>query len=82
MPGPSCQCRFAISIAEALAVEAPDYLREVYKRAARQPMMHQAVIAEFGRHLHRNVVLGRECTSAELAYLAKGEFPHQTNLRE
>ena len=72
----------AVSIAEALAEEAPDYLREAYKRAVQQPLMHQAVIAEFGRNPHRNEVLGRESTPAELVYLAKGEFPHQINLRE
>lgn len=32
---------------------------------------HLAVIREFGRFPHRNVMLGRESNSAELAYLAK-----------
>ncbi|MBS7792801.1 DUF924 domain-containing protein [Roseococcus sp. SDR] len=32
---------------------------------------HRAVIARFGRFPHRNAVLGRESTPAELAYLAQ-----------
>jgi uncharacterized protein (DUF924 family) len=32
---------------------------------------HEVVIREFGRFPHRNVVLGRASTEAELAYLAK-----------
>ena len=30
---------------------------------------HQAIIARFGRYPHRNAVLGRESTAAELAFL-------------
>jgi uncharacterized protein (DUF924 family) len=32
---------------------------------------HRAVIARFGRFPHRNAVLGRESTAAELSYLAE-----------
>jgi len=32
---------------------------------------HQAVIAQFGRFPHRNEILGRQSTAAELAYLAQ-----------
>jgi Uncharacterized protein conserved in bacteria len=32
---------------------------------------HRAVIKEFGRFPHRNAILGRELTNAELDYLAK-----------
>lgn len=32
---------------------------------------HRAVIARFGRFPHRNAVLGRQSTAAELAYLAQ-----------
>ena len=34
------------------------------------------VIETFGRHPHRNAVLGRVSTPDELIYIAKGEFPH------
>ena len=33
---------------------------------------HKAIIEEFGRYPHRNAVLGRESTAAELAWLAAG----------
>jgi uncharacterized protein (DUF924 family) len=35
------------------------------------------VIAAFGRHPHRNQVLGRDPTPAEEAYLKEGDFPHE-----
>ncbi|MDA8747377.1 DUF924 domain-containing protein [Litoreibacter sp.] len=33
-------------------------------------------IAKFGRHPHRNHVLGRLSTPEEEAYITKGDFPH------
>ena len=33
-------------------------------------------IARFGRHAHRNPVLGRPSSPAEEAYIATGDFPH------
>ena len=38
------------------------------------------VIAAFGRHPHRNRVLGRESTPEELAYLERGAFPHRRDV--
>ena len=35
------------------------------------------VIAAFGRHPHRNQVLGRDRSPAEEAYLKEGDFPHE-----
>lgn len=34
------------------------------------------VIARFGRHPHRNAILGRPSTPDEEAYIAEGDFPH------
>jgi uncharacterized protein (DUF924 family) len=70
----------AIAVAEAAQAEAPDRLRKMYELGVEQPKKHRAVIAEFGRHSHRNAVLGRVSTPEELAYLAAGVFPHQTDL--
>jgi uncharacterized protein (DUF924 family) len=39
------------------------------------------VIAAFGRHPHRNKVIGRESTPAEEAYIAGGDFPHEKAFR-
>lgn len=37
-------------------------------------------IARFGRHPHRNAILGRDSTPEELDYIATGDFPHTTKL--
>lgn len=42
-------------------------------------LQHEAVlgvIERFGRHPHRNAVLGRPSTQAEAGYIATGAFPH------
>jgi uncharacterized protein (DUF924 family) len=57
--------------------EAPAHLRQMYEFNAQQPVLHRDVIAAFGRHPHRNQVLGRASTPEEIAYLEKGEFPHR-----
>lgn len=72
----------AVAIAEKLAEEAPEYLKKGYLSGVQQPMKHRAVIASFGRHSHRNEILGRQSTAAELDYLAKGEFPHESDIRK
>jgi uncharacterized protein (DUF924 family) len=87
MPLEHCECAGhlanpdrAVAIATVLADEAPAILRERYRSAAQQPALHRAVVAGFGRHPHRNAILGRPSTPAEAEYLAKGDFPHQTDL--
>lgn len=70
----------AVAMATDLAEEAPADLRDLYRAAVRQPQLHRAVIAAFGRHPHRNALLARASTPQEDAYLAKGDFPHQTDL--
>ena len=72
----------AVAIAEALAEEAPAHLKEAYRRGSQQPKLHRAVVAAFGRHPHRNEILGRESTDAELEYLSSGDLPHQTDLKK
>ena len=39
-------------------------------------------VARFGRHPHRNAVLGRPSTHEEEAYIAAGEFPHQRKVKD
>ena len=55
-------------------------LRPAYEFGAGQPRGARAVIARFGRHPHRNGVLGRDSTPEELDYIATGNFPHTTKL--
>lgn len=70
-----------IAIADQIKDEAPDHLKAGYEFAAGQPRKHRAVIAQFGRHCHRNEILGRVSTPEELKYLAEGVFPHETELK-
>ncbi len=70
----------AVAIATAALDEAPANLRDMYRFAAKQPALHRATVAAFGRHPHRNAILGRPSTPEEAEYLAKGDFPHQTDL--
>ena len=72
----------AVAIADQIATEAPENLKDGYTFGTQQPRKHRAVIAQFGRHSHRNAILGRESSPEELAYIEKGEFPHETDLRE
>ena len=71
-----------VSLADRMLVEAPDHLREFYEFAAEQPRRHREVINRFGRHVHRNSVLGRASTPEEEAYISTGEFPHNRTARD
>lgn len=90
MPLEHCECAdpadhlanldIAIAISDRLIDEAPPHLRQVSVMGAGQPRRHREVIARFGRHPHRNAILGRDSTPEELDYLATGDFPHLTKL--
>ena len=56
----------AIALARAIHAEAPEHLKPLYAFSAEQPVLHRQVIAAFGRHPHRNRVLGRQSTPEEL----------------
>jgi uncharacterized protein (DUF924 family) len=66
----------AIRLAEELVERAPADLRRILEHSAAQARGHRDVIARFGRHPHRNEVLGRQSTPAELDYLASGKLVH------
>jgi Bacterial protein of unknown function (DUF924) len=59
-----------------LVEQASPELRKVLEHSASQARGHRDVIARFGRHPHRNAVLGRQSTSEELDYLAGGQLVH------
>jgi uncharacterized protein (DUF924 family) len=48
--------------------------RTLGPRHARHALRHRDIIARFGRFPHRNALLGRDSTPAELAFLAAGGF--------
>ena len=66
----------AVKLAGELVEQAPPELRKVLEHSASQARGHRDVIARFGRHPHRNAVLGRPSTPAELDYLASGQLVH------
>lgn len=66
-----------IRLRAQIAEEAPAQLRPIYQSLVKQAMDVREVITTFGRHPHRNQMLGRASTPAEEAYIAKGDFPHR-----
>ena len=70
----------AVTLAEELVEDAPAELRRILEHSVSQARGHRDVIARFGRHPHRNAVLGRQSTPAELDYLASGKLVHKRSL--
>lgn len=75
-PGHLARTERAIALAHDLIEEAPEHLRLNYRIVEDQQRLGRKVIAAFGRHPHRNAVLGRLSTIAEEAYIAEAVFPH------
>lgn len=65
-----------IELREEVAAEAPSYLQPIYQSLVKQAHDVRQVIAVFGRHPHRNPLLGRPSTAAEEAYIEQRQFPH------
>jgi uncharacterized protein (DUF924 family) len=61
----------SVALFAALRDEAPAELRSPYDGFLHYARAHRDVIAAHGRFPHRNAVLGRASTDAELAYLAQ-----------
>jgi len=61
---------------QALAVSLCEALRDATgdKETLRYALVHQDIIARFGRFPHRNQALGRETTALEQAFLDEGGF--------
>jgi len=65
-----------VRLREEIAAEAPARLTPTYRSLVKQARDVREVIAAFGRHPHRNQVLGRQSTPAEAEYIAEGRYPH------
>ncbi|SHG34207.1 DUF924 family protein [Cognatishimia maritima] len=83
-----CECKnhlahldVAIDIAERQIEEVHEHLKDAYRWGADQPRLHRKVIAQFGRHPHRNAILGRVSSPEEEAYIKAGVFPHQREMK-
>jgi uncharacterized protein (DUF924 family) len=70
-----------LALCEALVERAPKHLRRIYRFSAEQARGHRDVVARFGRHPHRNAVLGRTSTAEERAYLASGDLVHRRSFQ-
>jgi uncharacterized protein (DUF924 family) len=79
-PGHLARMRDALARSRALVEEAPEHLKLSYRVVEDQNRLAHDIIARFGRHPHRNAVLGRISTPEEEAYIATGDFPHVRNI--
>jgi uncharacterized protein (DUF924 family) len=61
---------------EEIAANAPPHLRAMAEFGISQAKGARDVIARFGRHPHRNEILGRTSTPEELKYLRTETPPH------
>jgi uncharacterized protein (DUF924 family) len=61
---------------EEEAANAPPHLRAMAEFGISQAKGARDVIARFGRHPHRNEILGRTSTPEELEYLRTETPPH------
>ena len=66
----------SVSYAEEEAANAPSHRRAGAEFEVSQAKATRDVIARFGRHPHRNEILGRGCTPEELEYLRTETPPH------
>lgn len=67
-------------LADDLVQAVPQDDRSWLAFSAEQAHRHRNVVAQFGRHPHRNEVLGRLSTPSELEYLAIGQLVHTRSL--
>jgi len=65
-----------IKLREEIAAEAPLHLQPIYQSLVKQAHDVRKVIVTFGRHPHRNQLLGRPSTAAEKTYIVQRQFPH------
>ena len=66
----------AVALTDEMVQQAPAKMRSILAHSASQARGDRDVIARFGRHPHRNAVLGRSSTAEEVEYLARGELVH------
>jgi uncharacterized protein (DUF924 family) len=66
-----------IALTKARLDLGPMHLRPAREAGLTRAYQNRDVIARFGRHPHRNAVLGRASTPEEVAYIELGDFPHK-----
>ena len=61
----------SVDLYQALADEVPDDWQEAFDGFLDYAIRHQVIIERFGRFPHRNVILGRSSTPAEIEFLSQ-----------
>jgi uncharacterized protein (DUF924 family) len=61
----------SVKLYERLAAEADPAVASIFGNVLSFARLHRDIVREFGRFPHRNHILGRPSTAAELGYLAK-----------
>ena len=79
-PGHLARMDDVLASVEEIAAQAPDHLRDFYGLGVEHNETVREIIARYGRHPHRNPILGRVSTPDEEAYIATGDFPHVCGL--
>jgi uncharacterized protein (DUF924 family) len=76
--GPDHLERMALldEVTERIVARLPACLTAFGETLRGQQVRVKGIIVRFGRHPHRNGVLGRPSTPEEDAYIATGDFPH------
>lgn len=76
--GPDHLDRFDLidAVTETITCRLPAELTEMADGFRAQNARVRGIIERFGRHPHRNPILGRVSTPEEEAYIATGDFPH------
>ena len=75
-PEHSARMRQLKPVIEGIVDRLPDPIKHMGDGFKAQHERVSGIIANFGRHPHRNEVLGRPSTPSEDAYIATGDFPH------
>ena len=80
--GPDHLHRLAIlhKLTEALNSMVPNHLSSFYRLVLEHDRSVLEVIKRYGRHPHRNAILQRVTTDAEMTYLETGTFPHESTI--
>lgn len=68
-------------VAERIIARLPPQLSDMADGLRRQHMRVRGIIAQFGRHPHRNPIYGRVSSPEEEAYIATGDFPHLNKVK-
>ena len=70
------------AIVERVSAALPEPISGFAELFRGQHQRVREIIARFGRHPHRNAVLGRISTPEEEAYIVAGDFPHVRKVKD